>query len=109
MIVSTDERFSRLCEHRGGDDCPGSRQGTDDGHVTVLFFLRRLLEIVEQAFERVDGRIKLLVNETELRQEHTDMRSTCRTDTRRNGQWRLAKNALHVIGLESANAILVQN
>src|SRR5579863_2414901 len=77
VVVSFHQGLTSLGQHRGGDNTSGSRQGSQDGHVTMLLFfsLDRFLscQLLEHRFRARRQCGPLLRQQTQMRQEQQSM------------------------------------
>jgi integron integrase len=73
LIVSVGQRPRGLGEHRGGDDSPHSRQGPEDGRVTVLSWNLLRTELLQQRFDPRGDFRALLVQQPQPREQQGDV------------------------------------
>ncbi len=74
VIVAPPQGVVRLCQQRGADYRTDSGQGSQDGHVTLLFWLPRrwLLGIALRRAELVEERVELRARLGELLVDHDE-------------------------------------
>ena len=94
LVVSLGQRPRGLGEHRGGDDSPHARQGSEDSHVTVLSWNLLLAEFLQQRLDPARDGSALFLQQAQARQEQGDMRTgglhRPRSNVQRGGLQRVA-------------------
>src|SRR5262245_24320165 len=112
-VIPSLQGIEAFCQQRGEDDPSHSRQGCEDLHVMLLSLPRLGLlgrgQAGGQNFEPVVRVLELLAYEANARNQGRDMGTSGFCRSGRDFHRRLAQNAEHMGGIETADAVALQD
>src|SRR5262245_10992294 len=112
MVVSTPQSIRCLCEHRDEDVPTHAWQGMEDRHVTMLLPLisdNGFSKLLAKPVELPTGIGKLVIDEPQLLDQHSDVRGRSLYRPLSYAQGRLAQFTDHMGRVETAYAMALQN
>jgi hypothetical protein len=119
MIVSPLQSIGCFCEHRDEDGPADAWQRIEDRHVAMLLLLSRhvlpiiagngLGELFAEAVELQPAIGELAIDEPQLRDHHSDVRSRSLRCALSNSQGRFAQLTDHTRRGETAHAMALEN
>jgi len=109
MIISLGKRLSGLCKHRGGDHPTDSRQGQQEGHVTMLVRVSLWRgQFVENRLDALGHLRTLLVDQAKPRQEQQSVFGCGFGRARSQSKTWALEDLTNLPGVPAPNAVVVK-